>query len=77
MHFISCFEKRLGSIRLRLDQSSADRVPHQTRCLMDIQFLHQPHPMRFGRLHADASTDAVSLVDFLPQLAAAPAFPHR
>src|SRR6267143_3958161 len=37
----------------RLYQPSADCVAYKTCCLMDIQFLHEPHAMRFGSLHAD------------------------
>src|SRR5260370_12337724 len=36
-----------------LDQATAHRVAHKTCCFVNIQFLHQPHAMRFGRLHTD------------------------
>ncbi len=37
----------------RLYQSATDCVAHKTRGLVDIQFLHEPHPMRFSRFDTD------------------------
>src|SRR5260370_20722 len=36
-----------------LHQPPADCVAHKTRGLVDIQFLHEPNPMRFSRFDTD------------------------
>jgi len=68
MHFISCFENDSAVIRLRLDQSSADRVTAPTRCLMEIPFFASAaFRYAFGRRHAVfpiKQTTPYSLVDF-------------
>ena len=45
MHFYS----NAGS---GLDQAEPNGVAHETRGFMDIQFFHDPGPMRIGRFHA-------------------------
>src|SRR6202521_1221488 len=37
-----------------LHQPPADCVAHKTRCLVNIQLLHEIHAVRFGCFHADS-----------------------
>ena len=37
-----------------LDQTAANGVAHQTRCFVDIEFLHEPGSVRFGSFYTDA-----------------------
>src|SRR5260370_8761917 len=36
-----------------LDQTPANCIAHETCCLVNVQLLHEPHAVRFGRFHAD------------------------
>ena len=53
-----------GHSHSRLDQTPADRVAHKAGCLVNIQFLHEPHAVRFSRFHADTKDGSSVLCGF-------------
>jgi len=45
---------QLLALESGLDDTVTNGIQHQAGCLVNIQLLHQPGAMRFGRFHPDA-----------------------